>query len=55
MPGGAKPFTHAGMGMLSQAGANAMFAESQLLALEAGAAAGKTVAALQLLGSRWSL
>ena len=45
MPGGAKPFTHVGMGMLSQAGAHAMFAESQLLALEAGATSGVTVSA----------
>ena len=45
VPGGAKPFTHVGMGMLSQAGAHAMFAESQLLALEAGATSGVTVSA----------
>ena len=45
VPGGAKPFTHPGMDGLAQAGAHAMFAESQLQALEAGAAAGVTVAA----------
>ena len=45
VPGGAKPFTHPGMNGLAQAGAHAMFAESQLQALEAGAAAGVTVAA----------
>ena len=45
VPGGARPFTHVGMGMLSQAGAHAMFAESQLLALEAGATSGVTVSA----------
>ena len=45
VPGGAKPFTHPGMDVLAQAGAHALFAESQLQALEAGAAAGMTVAA----------
>ena len=45
VPGGAKPFTHPGMDALAQAGAHALFAESQLQALEAGAAAGRTVAA----------
>ena len=36
VPGGAKPFTHPGMNGLAQAGAHAMFAESQLQALESG-------------------
>lgn len=55
--GEARPFTHPRIDVFAQAGAHAFFAESQLQALEAGAAAGKTVAAAAAgipVGSRWS-